>query len=170
MRPAAARGVRFIVRAQLYTFTCKSTDKWELRGGVSPRAGYEPCVHTACLPCVHAQGAGAHERGLERGGAVERFCLYCSSYKSEYPQVTCCNLCLSAAEMIFPELLLAPSQTRFQEMVTRQNMECFYARGVENCECRGGCGVHVPMGCDPVLCWRYTCLCLRRTGNLRRHM
>lgn len=73
-----------------------------------------------------------------RGEAVEGWtkegrwsiCIF-TVWLCMYTRVTCCNLCLRTAGMIFSGLLLAPSQTRFQEMATRrENVECFCARGV----------------------------------------
>lgn len=58
---------------------------------------------------------------------------------------------MNTAEMIFPELALARSKTRFQEMVTRgtRNIQCFQTRGVEITNVERGCVVHVTVGCDP---------------------
>lgn len=71
----------------------------------------------------------------QKGGAVGCV-VYSVLLVTVYPQVTCCNLCLSTAGIIFPELALAPSQTRFQEMVRGgQTLECFYGGRGRSCDC-----------------------------------
>lgn len=100
---------------------------WSQEGGVSPadRAWawrlYRLLVMLAC-----PRGGNTWEGHGKRRGSGAFFCFV---YTVVCPRLTCFNLCLSAAETIFPEHFLAPSQTRFQEMVVRQNMECFSARG-----------------------------------------
>lgn len=150
-RPAVSRGVRLTAHRQLLMFTCKRTDK--LGGGVSPPPQIYG-VYTVLLPCTHAcpRGGNTWEGKSRRTGKRGGVFVYSKPlWPRVYPQVTCCNLCVNTAEMIFPELTLARSQTRFQEMVMRgtRNIQCFQIRGAEIMNVERGCGVHVTVGCDP---------------------
>lgn len=93
---------------------------WSQEGGVSPADRvwawrlYRLLVMLAC-----PRGGNTWEGHGKRRGSGAFFCFV---YTVVCPPLTCFNLCLSTAEMIFPEHFLAPSQTRFQEMVVRRNM------------------------------------------------
>lgn len=138
------------VRGQISQEGASLTETWVRHSGL-----YSVLTMRACMPSGWEH---MREEVVEDCQKEGRFCFYCSSYGSvcihRSHVVTCARVqqgWFSQSSFWLPAR--PDSRNRLQDSIRN----VFNARGAGTVAVESGCGGHVPVGCDLVLCMWYTC-------------